>query len=145
MGNHRQNLQVRFSHCPYSLSGNGAFGAIGFFVAKISTEMAAHSIASNLNWMTYVIPMGIGSAASIRIGFLIGAGNLIWQSYRWAILKFAIGYALIVSVLLVAFRYQLVSVYTTDLAVTSVAGAAAVYCGVSNRRHRQYCQCLARL
>ena len=53
------------------------FGAIGFFVAKISiTEMAAHSIASNLNWMTYVIPMGIGSAASIRIGFLIGAGNL---------------------------------------------------------------------
>ena len=108
------------------------FGAIGFFVAKISvTEMAAHSIASNLNWMTYVIPMGIGSAASIRIGFLIGAGNLdLARATAWAILKFAIGYALIVSALLVAFRYQLVSVYTTDLAVTSVAVVLLLFIAV---------------
>ena len=108
------------------------FGAIGFFVAKISiTEMAAHSIASNLNWMTYVIPMGIGSAASIRIGFLIGAGNLdLARATAWAILKFAIGYALTVSVLLVAFRYQLVSVYTTDLAVTSVAVVLLLFIAV---------------
>ena len=81
--------------------------------------------------MTYVIPMGIGSAASIRIGFLIGAGNLdLARATAWAILKFAIGYALTVSVLLVAFRYQLVSVYTTDLAVTSVAVVLLLFIAV---------------
>ena len=108
------------------------FGAIGFFVAKISiTQMAAHSIASNLNWMTYVIPMGIGSAASIRIGFLIGANELeLARATAWAILKFAIGYALTVSVLLVLLRYQLVSVYTTDIAVTSVAVVLLLFIAV---------------
>ena len=108
------------------------FGAIGFFIAKMGvTEMAAHSIAGNLNWMTYVIPMGIGSAASIRIGFLIGSDELnLARATAWAILKFAIGYALVVSALLIALRYQLVSIYTTDVAVTSVAVVLLLFIAV---------------
>jgi MATE family multidrug resistance protein len=108
------------------------FGAIGFFIAKMGvTEMAAHSIAGNLNWMTYVIPMGIGSAASIRIGFLIGSDELdLARATAWAILKFAIGYALVVSALLVALRYQLVSIYTTDVAVTAVAVVLLLFIAV---------------
>ncbi len=108
------------------------FGVIALFIAKIGvTEMAAHSIAGNLNWMTYVIPMAIGNAASIRIGFLIGTDDLdAARATAWAMLKFAIGYALTVSVLLVALRYQLVSVYTTDIAVTSVAVVLLLFIAV---------------
>ena len=108
------------------------FGVIALFIAKIGvTEMAAHSIAGNLNWMTYVIPMAIGNAASIRIGFLIGSDDLdTARATAWAMLKFAIGYALTVSVLLVALRYQLVSVYTTDIAVTAVAVVLLLFIAV---------------
>ena len=108
------------------------FGAIGVFIAKIGvTEMAAHSIAGNLNWMTYVIPMAMGNAASIRIGFLIGSDDLhTARATAWAMLKFAIVYALGISVLLVALRYQLVSVYTTDVAVTAVAVVLLLFIAV---------------
>ena len=108
------------------------FGVIGAFVAKIGvTEMAAHSIAGNLNWMTYVIPMAMGNAASIRIGFLIGSDDLhTARATAWAMLKFAIVYALGISVLLVALRYQLVNVYTTDVAVTAVAVVLLLFIAV---------------
>ena len=108
------------------------FGVIALFIAKIGvTEMAAHSIAGNLNWMTYVIPMAIGNAASIRIGFLIGRDELdAARDTGWAMLKFAIGYALTISVLLVALRYPLVSVYTTDAAVTAVAVVLLLFIAV---------------
>ena len=108
------------------------FGVITLFIAKIGvTEMAAHSIAGNLNWMTYVIPMAMGNAASIRIGFLIGRDDLdAARDTGWAMLKFAIGYALTISVLLVALRYSLVSVYTTDAAVTAVAVVLLLFIAV---------------
>ena len=108
------------------------FGVITLFIAKIGvTEMAAHSIAGNLNWMTYVIPMAMGNAASIRIGFLIGRDELdAARDTGWAMLKVAIGYALTISVLLVALRYSLVSVYTTDAAVTAVAVVLLLFIAV---------------
>ena len=103
--------------------GMAVFAAVGFLVASIGVnELAAHSIAGNLNWLTYVIPMGLVAAASIRVGFFTGAGKLpaaraaAATSYR-----FAFVYALIVSALLVIFRYQLVSIYTTDPAVIELA------------------------
>ena len=55
--------------------------------------MAAHSIAGNLNWLTYVIPMGMGAAAGIRVGFLVGSNDLLAADHRGSSVKFAIGYA----------------------------------------------------
>jgi len=75
--------------------------------------------------------MAMGNAASIRIGFLIGSDDLhTARATAWAMLKFAIVYALGISVLLVALRYQLVSVYTTDIAVTAVAVVLLLFIAV---------------
>jgi MATE family multidrug resistance protein len=72
--------------------------------------------------MTYVIPMAIGSAASIRIGFLVGEQDFRGaQQTAYAVFKFSIIYAIVVSALLIGFRYQLVSLYTTDEAVIGIA------------------------
>ena len=99
------------------------FGIVGFLVARLGViDMAAHSIAGNLNWMTYVIPMSIGSAASIRIGFLVGSGDLAAaRSTAAAIFKFSIGYALVMSLVLIGLRYQLVSIFTNDTEVIAIA------------------------
>ena len=104
------------------------FAVVSFLIAALGViPMAAHSIAGNLNWLTYVIPMGMGSAAGIRVGFLVGSNDLLAARVTAAaVLKFAIGYALVVSVLLVLFRVALVQIYTTDTEVIQLAAALLI-------------------
>lgn len=108
------------------------FAVVSFLIAALGViPMAAHSIAGNLNWLTYVIPMGMGSAAGIRVGFLVGSNDLrAARITAGAVLKFAIGYALIVSILLVLFRVALVQIYTTDVDVIQLAASLLVLIAV---------------
>ena len=70
-----------------------------------------------------------------RIGFLIGAGNLdLARATAGAILKFAIGYALIVSVTGMRFVINWSYLHHRPGGYLSGCTVAAVYCGVSNRR-----------
>ena len=102
-----------------SFVGMMVFSIVGFLVAGMGiTELASHSIAGNLNWLTYVIPMALGSAVSIRVGFAVGAfdseavGRIIRTIYQ-----ITLCYAVIVSCLLIFARFALVSMYTEDQAV----------------------------
>jgi len=103
--------------------GMAVFSAIGMLIGRLGVnQFAAHSIAGNLNWLTYVIPMGLGAAASIRVGYFTGAKQL--DDARGAAAtayRFALVYAVAVSVLLVLFRHALVGVYTTDPVVIDFA------------------------
>lgn len=103
--------------------GMAVFSAIGILVGRLGvSQFAAHSIAGNLNWLTYVIPMGLGAAASIRVGYFTGAQK--FDSARHAAgtsYRFALVYALVVSALLVLFRHALVGIYTTDPIVIEIA------------------------
>lgn len=54
----------------------GAFGAIGLLMGVLGTiEMAAHQIAITLAAFTFMVPLGVGSAAAVRVGHAIGAGD----------------------------------------------------------------------
>jgi MATE family multidrug resistance protein len=54
----------------------GAFGAIGLLMGVLGTiEMAAHQIAITLAALTFMVPLGVGSAAAVRVGYAIGAGD----------------------------------------------------------------------
>ncbi len=108
------------------------YSVISLLVARISIDaLAAHSIAGNLNWLTFVIPMSLGSAAGIRVGFHVGSRNLLAaRAASAAVYKFSIGYALAISILLIAFRYTLISIYTTDPAVIEVAATLLLFIAV---------------
>lgn len=108
------------------------FAVVSFLIAALGViPMAAHSIAGNLNWLTYVIPMGMGSAAGIRVGFLVGSNDLLAARVTaGAVLKFAVGYALVVSVLLVVLRFSLVQIYTTDIDVIEMAATLLILIAV---------------
>jgi MATE family multidrug resistance protein len=52
----------------------GAFGAIGLLMGVLGTlEMAAHQIAITLAALTFMVPLGVGSAVAVRVGHAIGA------------------------------------------------------------------------
>lgn len=54
----------------------GAFGAIGLLMGVLGTiEMAAHQIAITLAALTFMVPLGVGSATAVRVGRAIGAGD----------------------------------------------------------------------
>ena len=108
------------------------FAVVSFLVAALGViPMAAHSIAGNLNWLTYVIPMGMGSAAGIRVAFLVGSGDLLAARVTaGAVVKFAIAYAFVVSILLVLFRVSLVAIYTTDVEVIQLAASLLILIAV---------------
>jgi MATE family multidrug resistance protein len=54
----------------------GAFGAVGLLMGVIGTvQMAAHQIAITLAAFTFMVPLGVGQAAAVRVGHAIGAGD----------------------------------------------------------------------
>ena len=108
------------------------YSAISVLIARLGvSEMAAHSVAGNINWATYVIPMSLGSAAAIRVGFHVGArhqagaAQVVSTAFR-----ISLGYALAVSVLLVGLRFLLVGIYTTDADVALIAANLLIFIAV---------------
>lgn len=108
------------------------FAAVSVLVAGHGVfALAGHSIAANLNWGTYVIPMCLGSAAAIRVGFHVGGGNLAGaRRVAAAAFKLSLAYALVVSVVLVGLRFQLVGIYTKDAEVVAVAANLLIFIAV---------------
>ena len=108
------------------------FSVVGFLIALQGVaQVAANSVAGNINWATYVIPVSLGAAASIRVGYYVGANDYAAaRSTAAAVYKFSIIYALVMSVLLVFGRYALVSLFTTDPAVIELAATLLLFVAV---------------
>ena len=106
-----------------SFLGMAQFAFVGFLVATLGVgPMAAHSIAGHINWATFVIPMALGAAAGIRVGFCVGAGDYVGAVRIGRIaLGLTLAYGVVVSALLLAFRAEIVGAYSSDPAVTGMA------------------------
>ena len=108
------------------------FALISLLIGRIGVpELAAHSVAGNVNWLTYVLPMGLGAAAGIRVGYFVGQNDLAAArvSARTAMLM-ALGYGVLVSLALILGREALVGLYTTDPAVVPTAAALVIFVAV---------------
>jgi MATE family multidrug resistance protein len=52
-----------------------AFAVIALLMGGLGTlQMAAHQVAINLASLTFMVPLGVGTATAIRVGHAIGAG-----------------------------------------------------------------------
>lgn len=105
------------------------FSIVGLSIASLGvTALAANSIAGNVNWATYVIPSTLGAAASIRVGFYVGARDYSASAFvaRTAFLV-SLAYAVVVSALLIGFRYEIAGIYTRDVAVLELAASLMVF------------------
>ncbi len=103
--------------------GMGLFALIGFLVGSLGViALAAHSVAGHINWATFVIPMSLGSAAAVRIGFYVGATDYPGAARVARVaLVISLGYALTVSALLILLRQDVVTIYSDDPRVISLA------------------------
>jgi MATE family multidrug resistance protein len=100
-----------------------AFGTVAFLMGAFGTvQVAAHQIAINLASLTFMVPVGIASAAAVLIGHAVGRGDLpaVRRSTVGA-LGTSVGFMTIAAALFIGIPAALAGVYTSDEAVLALA------------------------
>jgi len=118
-----------------------AFGASNFIAGRLGAEaVAAHGMVMNLASITFMVPLGIAQGTAVRVGNLIGAGELA-QSQRaaWLGIAMGAGFMTLSAVGFVVGRDVLPRLYTPELAVIAaaatilpIAGAFQVFDGTQS-------------
>ncbi|HEV7991024.1 MAG TPA: MATE family efflux transporter [Gemmatimonadaceae bacterium] len=110
----------------------GVFSAIGVLMGILGTrEMAAHQIALNLASLTFMVPLGVGAAAAVRVGHAAGEGdaNAVRERARTALFC-GVGFMLCTGVVLLLAPRAIASLYTTNLSVAALAATLIPIAGV---------------
>ncbi len=110
----------------------GMFSLTTILLGRLGASIvASHTIAANLGGITYMLPLALGMAATIRVGFNIGAGELALARQTSAVaMKASLGVAIIAGVLIVLFREQIASLYSNDPEVIVIASTLMVFVAV---------------
>ena len=106
-----------------------AYSLMALLLGRFGPEVvASHQIAANLNGVTFMLPLGIGMAATIRVGFNVGANDLHRaRAAAEAAMLFATVFAVLAGVLLTLLRHEIASVYSTDASVISIAATVMLF------------------
>jgi MATE family multidrug resistance protein len=111
---------------------SGAFGAIGLMMGMLgTTEMAGHQIAITLAALTFMVPLGVGAAAAVRVGHAVGARDQTRAKLaaRSAFLC-GMGFMSITALIFLAAPRLLAAVFTSERGVIAVAGVLIPVAGV---------------
>lgn len=111
------------------------FAAAVFLLGKLGTaQLAAHMIAINCAATSFMIPLGIGQAATIRVGLAIGRGDSAGaRRAGWAALGLGMLFMIAPAILFAVFPMTLIGLFI-DLAApenAAVIGFAASFLGIA--------------
>ncbi len=95
------------------LAEAGLFGAAAFLMGRIGeAELAAHTLALQIAAFAFQLPMGIGQAATIRVGYHFGAGDRAAMGRAgWAALVIGLALAMVSSAIMVLMPLTVLSAY----------------------------------
>ena len=110
----------------------GAFGAIGLLMGVLGTiEMAAHQIAITLAAFTFMVPLGVGSAAAVRVGHAIGAlDHARAKAAIRAAYVCGVGFMVLTAIAFLAAPRALAHAFTGDARVVALAALLIPVAGV---------------
>jgi len=119
-------LKVGVPTAGENLSYNCAQIVVVSFIARMGTQtLAAYGLVVSLSRYIFITGVSIGSAAQIKVGYLVGAGKPD-EAYRRVWRYFAFGF--IVSAVLACcmnlVKYPLLRLFTADPAVVAAAAGA---------------------
>lgn len=110
----------------------GVFAAIGLMMGLLGTpEMAAHEIALNLASLTFMVPLGLGAAAAVRVGHAVGVGDLgAAQERARTALVCGVGFMLCTATAMLAVPSAIAAAYTNQPLVASIAATLIPIAGM---------------
>ncbi|MBV8206380.1 MAG: MATE family efflux transporter [Acidobacteria bacterium] len=101
----------------------GVFATVGTLIGKLgAVPLAAHQIAINCAAFTYMVPLGISSAAAVRVGNALGRGDSEGaRDSGWMAILLGAGFMAAAGVFLAAMPRVIARAFTGDGAVISAA------------------------
>ncbi len=107
----------------------GLFSFTTLLLGRFGAEVvASHNIAMNLNAVFFMPPFAIGMAATIRIGFRVGAREIAGGRTTAAIaMMTSSAIAITGSLLIYLFRDQLVTLYSTEASVLGLSSILLLF------------------
>jgi MATE family multidrug resistance protein len=99
------------------------FSVITLMIGRLGAEsVAAHQIASNVGGMTFMVPLALGMAVSIRVGFNVGAGDAVAaRRSGWVGIGLSLVFALFAAILVYGLRSSIAGLYSSEIAVLTLA------------------------
>jgi multidrug resistance protein, MATE family len=121
----RELLRLGLPAASQLLAEIGAFTMATFLIGRLgAVVLAGHQIALNVASITYMVPLGIGSAAAVRVGQAIGAGDSRAAARAgWMALFFGAGFMSCAGLGLLLFARPIARIYSPQAAVVA-SGAA---------------------
>lgn len=100
-----------------------AFTGVALLIGRFgAVAIAAHQVALNFASLVFMVPLGLASALTIRVGQRLGAGDAAGARFSaWTGVALGMLIACVTGPLIVAMRGALVALYTDDLAVQQTA------------------------
>jgi len=118
---------------------SGVFGTVALLMGWLGVvQVAAHQVAINLASLTFMVPLGVSSAAAVIVGHAVGRGDAV-AVHRGTLAALAVGagFMALMAGVLIGFPGPLARLYTADpgvLALTVVllpiAGVFQVFDGL---------------
>ncbi len=109
------------------------FSVIALMLAPLgSNVVASHQIALNFSSVVFMLPLSIGMAVSIRVGYYVGRENLVLSKSATKIgLTIGLSMAVITAIITLLFKERIALIYNNDPIVVQMAvalmGLAALY------------------
>lgn len=99
------------------------FSCITLLIGRLGVDaVAAHQIASNVGGLTFMIPLAIGTAATVRVGYNVGANDLVRAKIAGKVaIVAALIFAVLAAALVMLARHQIPLLYSSDAGVIAVA------------------------
>jgi MATE family multidrug resistance protein len=110
----------------------GAFALVALMMGWLGTrQMAGHQVAINLASLTFMVPLGVGDAASVLVGHAVGRADPVGaRSSARAALLCGAGFMSCTALLFLGLPHGLARLYTVDPGVVAVAAALIPLAGV---------------
>lgn len=109
-----------------------AFNAVGLLMGIFgAVQVAAHQIAINLAALTFMVPLGVASAAAVRVGHAIGAADGP-RARRAAVIAYLVGtgFMTTTAALFLLAPRALAALFTTDAPLVALAASLIPIAGV---------------
>ncbi|MEN9465918.1 MAG: hypothetical protein RL217_2099 [Pseudomonadota bacterium] len=105
------------------------FVVIALFLARLGpVVVAGHQVALNLASLTFMIPLSIGMALTVRVSFWRGKGEtLLAKKTAWLGIRINLVLALINACFMVIFASHIAALYSPDPQVIALASALLLY------------------
>ena len=115
-----------------ALAEVGAFSSIAVLVGRFgAVQIAAHQVALNFSSIIFMIPMGLSSAMTIRVGQMLGTGDArAARRVAWTGIALGLLIALTAIPIILLGRQAIVAIYSSNREVQQLAANLLLFAAI---------------